>query len=1033
MTKADNSTFIGSTGQNAAKIVNRLAALNGDLASKLAVRSGVEARSTGDMTVSTDWNLLSFNANGTVKPSGNGQPMNLTLRAQGDLKVQASLSDGFRSSGSTATTAGRVAPLGLITSGDGADLTLVAGADLSSSDVTATKASLVGDEAVGAKGNVVIGASNKDVLVRTTTGDITVAASQKVQLLNDRAVVYTTGRVATEAEVGTPNAPPVNALNNGLFIGEGTGFNLVRQGLYLTDAGSVQFTAGSDVESLATGAAQYGTEWWWRAGGTTDEKFDLTWFSRYDKFQQGIASFGGGDVSVKAGGSVKNLGISSASSGYVSEATGKTTNFAGGRVAVKAADDVEGIFIHAGGPGLSLTAGRDIKASEGRAAPQIHYQDTSASVWSRQMLQLGAVTEVGTGNGVKQNKSTPLTAQTLGLAPHASLNVLSSGGDVVLSAQLPGNDQVLQSTAVGVANLFPRETKVAAPEGNLQVAYLNQASESGSDLSLLAQGLLKVDQLRVKAFAPGSLPSTYAGRNTVGASGPSELISVFLQKSLEAGSREPVRLVSETGSVSLNEALVSNPVRIKAAKDVTAGSLVVQHQSDRELSLVQAGRDINFITSTEGVKTHGPGEVVIAAGRNLNVLTGPGVTALGNRENDLLPTGSANLTLLAGVDLASDKNYVKAAQDHYELLGIDGTGALSGTAEERRTQALAMAAGKGLDGADLRAFVQHRLALTDVPTLAEALVAFDAMPVEQKLLFMNRKLADDVRVAGRTAAVAAGQKEKDLAYEPGYKAIEAVFPGLTEGQATANLMMGASQVKTLQNSTVTLMTPAGGVNVGQLSGSDLSAAAELGIVTTSGGNITTVARDNIDINQSRIFTVAKGDLLLWSSKGNIDAGRGAKTVTGAPPPVFRLEAGKFVVDTSGSFSGSGIAALDKDSALDLFAPKGEINAGDAGIKANGALTLGAIRVVGADNIAAGGPSIGVPVAPPVGNAATNVGSLGQSATAAGTNAGENSASKRRGRRQVLLELLGFGGELPDPAAGCRDGVTQNGDCSGFAN
>jgi len=430
-------------------------------------------------------------------------------------------------------------------------LTLGAGPDLGSSDVTATKASLVGDEAVGAKGNVVIGASNKDVLVRTTTGDITVAASQKVQLLNDRAVVYTTGRVATEAEVGTPNAPPVNALNNGLFIGEGTGFNLVRQGLYLTDAGQVQLTAGSDVESLATGAAQYGTKWWWRAGGTTDEKFDLTWFSRYDKFQQGIASFGGGDVSVKAGGSVKNLGISSASSGYVSEATGKTTNFAGGRVAVKAADDVEGIFIHAGGPGLSLTAGRDIKASEGRAAPQIHYQDTSASVWSRQMLQLGAVTEVGTVNGVKQNKSTPLNAQTLGLAPHASLNVLSSGGDVVLSAQLPGNDQVLQSTAVGVANLFPRETKVAAPEGNLQVAYLNQASESGSDLSLLAQGLLKVDQLRVKAFAPGSLPSTYAGRNTVGASGPSELISVFLQKSLEAGSREPVRLVSETGSVSL--------------------------------------------------------------------------------------------------------------------------------------------------------------------------------------------------------------------------------------------------------------------------------------------------------------------------------------------------------------------------------------------------------------------------------------------------------------------------------------------------
>lgn len=1026
--KADNALFIGATGQNASKIVDRLASVNGDLASKLAVRSGAEVRSTGDMTVSTDWNLLSFNANGTVKPTGNGQPMNLTLRAQGDLKVQASLSDGFRSSGTSATTAAKVAPLGLITPGEGADLTLVAGADLGSSDVTATKPVLTGDDATSAKGNVIIGATNKDVLVRTTTGDIVVAASQKVQLLNDRAVVYTTGRVATDAEVGSPVTPPVNALNNGLFIGEGSGFNLVRQGLYLTDAGSVQLTAGSDVESLSTGAAQYGTEWWWRAGGTVDEKFDLTWYSRYDKLQQGIASFGGGDVRVQAGGSVRNIGVSSASSGYVSAATGTTTQFAGGDVAIKAADDVEGVFIHAGGASLNVAAGRDIKASPTRAAPQIHYQDTSASIWSRQMLKLGAITEVGSVNSARQNKAKSIF-QVVGLAPSASLAVLSSGGDVVLSSELPANDEVMQSTDLGVAHLFPKVTQVAAPEGALQVATLNQASGTGADLSLLAHGALQVDKLRVKVLDSGGMPIVLLVRNEKNGDGPSDLTSVFLQKSFELGSREPVRLLSETASVSLNQALVSNPVRVVAAKDITAGSVVLQHQSDQELSLIQAGRDVNLITSDAGLKTHGPGDVVVAAGRHLNVLAVPGVTALGNRENDLLPEGSANLTLLAGVDLASGQNYGKAAQDHYELLGLAGIGKLSGTAEERRTQALAMAAEKGLDGTELRAFVQHRLSLEDAPSLPDALLAFDSMPVEQKLLFINRKLTADVRQAGRAAAVAANQQAKDLAYLPGYQAIEAVFPGLTDGKATANVLMGASQVKTLQNSPITVMAPGGGINVGQLSGSDLSAAAELGIVTTSGGNITTLVRDNIDINQSRIFTVAKGDLLLWSSKGNIDAGRGAKTVTGAPPPVFRLEGGKFVVDTSGSFSGSGIAALDEDSALDLFAPRGEINAGDAGIKAVGALFLTAMQIVGVDNIAAGGPSIGVPPAPAVGNAATNVGSLGQSATAAGSDAGENSTSKRRNRRQVLLELLGFGGELPDPAAGCRDGVTQKGDCA----
>lgn len=1035
--KADNNTFIGSTGQNAAKIVDRLASIQSGLASKIAVRSGGEVRSTGDLTVSTDWNLLSFNTNGTVKPSGNGQPMNLTLRAEGDLKVQASISDGFRSSGANATTAARVAPLGLITGGEGADLTLVAGADLASSDVMATKPALVGDEAVGAKGNVIIGANNKDVLVRTTTGDISVAAGQKVQLLNDRAVVYTTGRVATEAEVGTPDAPPVNPLNNGLFIGEGAGFNLVRQGLYLTGAGSVQITAGSDVESLSTGAAQYGTEWWWRAGGTNDEKFDLTWFSRYDKFQQGIASFGGGDVRVQAGGSVRNIGVSSASSGHVSAQTGAVTQFSGGDVVVKAADDVEGVFIHAGGAKLNVAAGRDIKASPTRTAAQIHYQDTAASIWSRQMLKLGAVSEVGAVNAARQNKA-KLNFLVLGIAPKASMTVLSSGGDVALSSELPTFGQVLQSVDVGVAHLFPKVTNVAAPEGSLQVVTLNQASTSGADLNLLARDDLRVDDLHVKVLKEGGWPAMVNSADV-----KERLTNAFpdsvLEQVMETGSRAPVRMLSEQGSVNLGSAAlesgtyVTNPVRVVAAKDITAGSLELQHQSAQELSLIQAGRDVHFITSTEGVKVHGPGDLVVAAGRHVDIEVVQGVKALGNREVNALPEGSAHLTILAGVDLRSDQNYAKAARDHYELLGVQGIGALTGTAAERRAQALAMAEEMGLDGAALRAFVQQRLSLDAPPTLSDALVAFDAMSVEQKLLFMNRKLAVDVRNAGRAAAVAPDQQAKDLAYAQGYQAIDAVFPGLSDAKSTANLAMGASQIKTFQDSNITVMTPAGGVNVGQLSGSDLSAAAELGIVTTSVGSITTLARDNIDINQSRIFTVAKGDLLLWSSKGNIDAGRGAKTVVGAPPPVFRLENGQFVIDTSGSYPGSGIAALDKDSALDLFAPRGEINAGDAGIKANGALTLGAIRVVGADNIAAGGPSIGVPVALPVGNAATNVGSLGQSATAAGTDAGENSTSKRRSRRQVLLELLGFGGELPDPAVGCRDGVTQNGDCSGSAN
>ena len=173
-------------------------------------------------------------------------------------------------------------------------------------------------------------------------------------------------------------------------------------------------------------------------------------------------------------------------------------------------------------------------------------------------------------------------------------------------------------------------------------------------------------------------------------------------------------------------------------------------------------------------------------------------------------------------------------------------------------------------------------------------------------------------------------------------------------------------------------------------------------------------RDNVDVNQSRVFTVGKGDLLIWSSGGNIDAGRGAKTVTGAPPPVFRFDAqGNFVIDTSGSYSGSGIAVLDASSTLDLYAPVGEINAGDAGIKSLGNAFLGAARFVGADNLSVGGVSVGAPPPASTGGETAGLAAAGQAATTAATrinsdDSEEEKERKRRKRLNLILDFLGFG-------------------------
>ncbi len=140
----------------------------------------------------------------------------------------------------------------------------------------------------------------------------------------------------------------------------------------------------------------------------------------------------------------------------------------------------------------------------------------------------------------------------------------------------------------------------------------------------------------------------------------------------------------------------------------------------------------------------------------------------------------------------------------------------------------------------------------------------------------------------------------------------------------------------------------------------------LGIVTADVGDIKGFARDNILVNQSRILTVAGGDVLLWSSEGDIDAGKGKKTATAVPPPVITVDAdGNVTQKLQGAATGSGIGALSTGGIaagdVDLIAPKGTVNAGDAGIRA-GNLNIAAAVVLGSDNISVSGSSAGTPVA-----------------------------------------------------------------------
>jgi len=185
------------------------------------------------------------------------------------------------------------------------------------------------------------------------------------------------------------------------------------------------------------------------------------------------------------------------------------------------------------------------------------------------------------------------------------------------------------------------------------------------------------------------------------------------------------------------------------------------------------------------------------------------------------------------------------------------------------------------------------------------------------------------------------------------------------------------------------------------------------------------------VNQSRILTVGGGNVLLWSSEGDIDAGKGKKTAASVPAPIVRYDSqGNVTREEQGSATGSGIGALvpagvTPDEAylathlnVALIAPKGTVNAGDAGIRA-GNLTLAAQVVLGADNISASGASSGTPVAD---NSAVTASASGATSTGddvsktvaamsqAAADASRNAQSLKDAIKPSLVrvDVLGFG-------------------------
>lgn len=501
---------------------------------------------------------------------------------------------------------------------------------------------------------------------------------------------------------------------------------------------------------------------------------------------------------------------------------------------------------------------------------------------------------------------------------------------------------------------------------------------------------------------------------------------------------EPVRLYSRQGDISDLMLFAAKKSQVFAARDISDVALYIQNNRASDISIVAAGRDITLYDPLNAARSNvidivqnshtlvplssllgnalagdisigGPGTLQVLAGRDLDLGVGNanrdgtavGIVSIGNGRNPYLPfndganiIAAAGIGPIAGTGLSGGKLGIAAFTAHFLDPATAGDNAAAYLPELGTLMGL-----KGASNADVWA-------------------AFDALDAGLKAKYVSDVFYLVLRDAGRDHN--AGNLRGG--YALGYQAIEDLFPGSTW---SGDITLTSREIKTSSGGNISVLLPGGQLFVGIDAGG--KQPLDQGLLTLSGGDISIFARQSVTLGTSRIFTFKGGDVTIWSTDGNIAAGAASKTLQSAPPARYLVdpETGASILDLAGLATGGGIGVLQTVPGapignVDLVAPNGVVDAGDAGIRVSGSFNVAAVQVLNASNIQVGGSSTGVPIV-----SAPNIGGL----TAAGNAAGAASkvaetpqaAPNNTGQPSIIIaEVIGYGGGTPDTDAGDSD-------------
>lgn len=441
-------------------------------------------------------------------------------------------------------------------------------------------------------------------------------------------------------------------------------------------------------------------------------------------------------------------------------------------------------------------------------------------------------------------------------------------------------------------------------------------------------------------------------------------------------------------------------------RETSMGNLFV-HNSPTDISIVSAGRDILY----SNFQVAGPGTLELTAGRTIQMDDKVSVTSLGPvASGDNRPGASIVMQAGVGPDGLDYRRFVEAYLDPVNLAQP----------------------GESLQGSKVAKTYENELVgwLAErfgfVGSTEQARAYYAALPAEQQRVFARNVYFAELKAAGREYNQDGSVRQGS--YLRGRAAIAALFPAKDvagnpiayKGDIT---LFGGAGVHTNFGGSIQMLTPGGNQTFGIEGAAPPSTA---GVITQGAGDIQLYSLGSILLGQSRIMTTFGGSIMGWTSEGDINAGRGSKTtVVYTPPKRVYDNWGNVGLSPSVPSTGAGIATLNPipevpAGDIDLIAPLGTIDAGEAGIRVSGNVNIAALRVVNAANIQTQGKSSGVPLTASVNTSAmSSASAAGAAASQAAEDAARSQqAAARQGRPSIMtVEVLSLGNEpLPQEPA-----------------